>query len=185
MLLMYLAALALAATVLAASGCGGSSKSGSTSTSASAPTTTTTTASTSTTPPATTTTVKVAAGKPLTHAQWIAKGDAICARLNAELAANTVKSTAEFARVLPVAAADEQAELAQLVKLVPPTSKTKDWQEFLTGTQEWAANSYKLAESSQSGSFTLKAPLVATTRKIHETLAHLAQHEGFKECSLV
>ena len=177
---IHLAALALVAVTFAAAGCGGSSKT---------TTATATTASSTTTPDTTTSTsvavVKLASGRPLTRAQWLARGDAICARLNSQLGANTVKSTKEFARALPVAAAYERAELARLVKLVPPPSMATDWQQFLTSTQQWAENSTKLGESAQGGHFTLTAPLVITTRNLHEHLAGIAKRDGFKECSLV
>jgi hypothetical protein len=184
---IHLAALALAAFALVVSGCGSSSKSSAT-TSAANTTTATTTSSTSA-PTTTTTTpvvaVKLATGKPLTHTQWLAKGDAICARLNNQLAASGVKSIRELGQVLPQAAAYEHAELAQLVKLVPPAADAKSWQEFLAETQRWAENSTKLGQSAQTAQFSLNEPLVGITRKLHEHLAHRAKHQGFKECSLV
>jgi hypothetical protein len=181
-----LAALALATTVLAASGCGRSSKPATTTAATSAPqTTSSTTVDAESTPTPTVAAVKPAVGKPLSRARWIAKGEAICTRLNAQLAARTVKSPTEFAVVLPQAAAYERAELAQLIKLVPPASEAGDWQKFLTETQQWAENSTKLGQIAQAGKFTLALPLVTTTRKLHEHLAHLASHKGFKECALV
>jgi hypothetical protein len=187
-LLAYLAVLVLATTALAASGCGGSSITTTTtdaSTTAAPPTTSTatTTAATATAPKVAV--VTLAAGKPLTRAQWIARGEAICARLNAQLAANTVKSTSEFARVLPLAAADERTEFTALVKLVPPPSDAKAWQRFLTDTEQWAENSSKLAQSETPGQFTLKVPLVTSTKDLHERLAAIAKRAGFKECALV
>jgi hypothetical protein len=179
---VHLAALALAAILLAASGCGSSSKTTTTSTSTASTTAAVTSASTE---PAKAVVVKVGTGKPLSRAQWLAQGDEVCAQVNAELASKTIKSNAEFAVVLPQAAVYEQGEVEQLVKLVPPRSKTHDWQEFLNETQQWAENSKKLGEKAQGGQFTLAAPLVTTTRKIHEKLAHRAAHDGFKECALV
>jgi hypothetical protein len=187
----HLAALALAAITLAASGCGGSKTAATTaaasSTAPSIPTTNSapTTATSTTTTPTPVVGVKLASGKPLTRAQWLAKGDAICGRLNAQLAATPVKSIQEFTRVLPQAAAYERAELAQLVKLVPPTSKASEWQTFLVNTQQWAENSTRLGQLAQTSPIKLTNPLVTTTRKLHERLAHLAGHDGFKECSLV
>jgi hypothetical protein len=185
-LLAHLTGAAFAVVVLATTGCGNSSKT-STATAASATTTATTTSSTPTASTPTTTTISpvvIATGKPLTHAQWLAKGDAICARLNTQLAANGVKSLNEFARVLPEVAAYEHTELTQLVKLVPPPSQREDWQKFLNETREWAENSAKLGQSAQTTQFTLTEPLVVTTRKLHERLARVAKREGFKECSL-
>jgi hypothetical protein len=179
-------ALALATTMLVTAGCGNSSKSEPTTTVASTtPSTTATTTTTTSTAPAKVVAVKVAKGRPLTRGEWIAKGDAICARLNAQLAATKVKTPADFARALPQAASYEHAELIQLATLVPPVSKAKDWQEFLLGTQQWSENSAELGQVAQSPKFTLTGQLVITTKKIHEVLANLAKHDGFKECSLV
>jgi ABC-type transport system substrate-binding protein len=186
MLLTHLATLALAASALAASGCGGSSKSASTS-AATTPATTSvataaTTAPTSTTP-ATTTTVTVATGKPLTRSAWIAKGDVICARLITQLSSGAPKSSRELAHALVQSAAYERAELAQLAKLVPPSSMETDWQEFLTGINEIATNSATLGETAQSGTGTLNIPLLRVTQQIENHTNAVAKHDGFKHCS--
>jgi hypothetical protein len=178
-------ALIFAIAMLAVSGCGSSSKTGSTSTSAQV--TPTTTAATTTTPTSTTspTQVKEVSGAPLTRAEWIAKGDAICAQLNTQLAANVVDKSNGFATVLPQAAAYEHAEVVQLTKLVPPSSQAKDWHMFLAETQRWSENTAKLGASAKSGHFTLSTPLVALTTKIRANVVSIAKREGFKYCSEV
>ncbi len=178
MLPIYLAVLA--AIVLAAEGCGSSSKTPSTDASTAA---TSQAASTASAPKVAMVTLPT--GKPLTHARWIAKGEAICAHLNAQLAANSVKSTSEFARALPIAAADERAEFRALVKLVPPPSYSKAWQQFLTDTKQWSENSAKLAQSTTPAQFTMSGALLTATKDLHERLAAIAKHAGFKECALV
>lgn len=182
MLHTHLAAVALAATTLAASGCGGSSKTAASSSSAS--TTPATTATVATPPPTTTAAATVATGNPLTPAQWIAQGDAICARLNAQINAIRVRSSADLARALPQIAAYEQAGLTQLVKLVPPASRASDWKQYLTDLRQSAINSRKVAESAHGPQFTLSAPLVAATSRINEGLKAIAKRDGFKECSV-
>lgn len=182
MLSANLAALALAVATVATTGCGSSAKPANTNSSTGSSATTAVTSTTRTSSPQT---VKLAAGKPLSRREWIAKGDAICSRLNAWLAANPVKSVREFAQILPQAAAYEREEYNRLIQLVPPASKTKDWLTFLAQTRQWAENSAAIAASAQSGQFTLNTPLATSTRKIHESLAHLAGHDGFKACSLV
>ncbi len=188
MLPVYLAALALIATSLVASGCGGSSKT--VTTSAAATSTPTTTVSTATTAPATTTTapvvtVQIAAGRPLAPAEWKAKAENICGRLNAELNAIKVKSTSELTTVLPQVAAYERIEVAELAKLVPPPSKAGDWQQFLNDTLQWAEDSSKLAGSSKLGDAISRSPLVETAKKLHEHFAKIVAHDGFKECAFV
>jgi hypothetical protein len=185
MLHTTLVALALLATTLMAAGCGGSSKAGETSTSAATTPTTTAAGTTAAanTAPVPTVTVKIASGKPLTRAQWIAKGDAICARLNRELDAISVKTAAELPRVLPQEAAYERAEVAQLATLVSPASSAKDWQEFLNATLQWAEGSAKLAEYGRFGDAITRTPLAATVIGIHEHVMKIAKRNGFRACS--
>lgn len=185
MLHTRLAALALTAAILGAIGCGGSSKTVSTTTSVA--TTPTATAANGTTAagtvPTAAATVKVASGKPLTHGQWVARGDVICAHTFTQIDANPVTSASDYARVLPQIALYEQAELAELAKLVPPTSKTNDWQEVLTATRQEAQNTAKLGQSAQSGSFSASSPLAKATEKLEIQVAAISKRNGFKHCS--
>lgn len=189
MLHAQLATLAFAALTLAASGCGGSTKSHSSSSSASTVPTANATTSTTSTPTATadstTVALKVATGKPLTRAQWITRGDAICARTRTQLSATTAKTLNEFARKLPEAAAYYQAELASLGRLVPPASKINDWQQFLSGTQQIVENISKLAEAAQTRQVALHEPEVDTVNKIQETITRVVKRDGFRVCSRV
>jgi hypothetical protein len=181
----HLAALALAAGALATPGCGSSSKP----TGASTVTTQAATAATTAPPGKSPLTAAADAappsGKPLTRAQWIAKGDAICARLAAQRMGSTVKTQQEFARALTQYALYDRSELPQLAKLVPPSSKENDWQEFLTGLREVSTNSVALAKIAQAGNFDVNLPLLATTQLIRERIHALARHDGFKQCSRV
>lgn len=178
------AALALTAVILTAAGCGGSSKTTSTETSAAAtaPTTSTTGATTQATA---TVAAKPASGKPLTRAEWISKGDAICAHLNTQLDATPIKTVAEFARVLPQAVLYERAALAQLSTLVPPPSEASNWRHILTNVAEWANDSAKVGVEAQSSNFSLTSPAMRATRVYHEGFAHLSKRSGFKQCSVV
>jgi hypothetical protein len=179
-----LAALVLATTALAAAGCGSSSKSGSATTAASTAAPSTTVATTTTSnrlPPAVT--VPVASGKPLTRAQWLAKGDAICAHLFKELKPLSIKGTEELPRVLPQAAAYERAAVAELAKLVPPASKARHWQTILRTTLRSAEAEAKLAEYGKLGAAITKSPVATAMIALQKHLGEMAKHEGFKVCS--
>ncbi len=185
MLSLQLAAFLFAATMLLAVGCGGSSKSATTTAStADQPTNSTVAASASDTATQATEPVKLAGGKPLSQKQWIAKGDAICAQLLAELEADPITSLAGFARVMPQAAAYERAEVAQLLKLTPPASKMADWQQFLNDTSQWAADTQKLGELAQVGKFSATSPIARATINIQKELTGIAKRDGFHKCSL-
>lgn len=188
MLNAYLAVLALAATVLVVSGCGGSSKT-TTTTTAAATTTPATTAPATTTPATTTsatvTTVKLASGKPLSRATWIAKGDVICAHANAELDSSTVKSLQDLIRLLPQAALYDKTESAELSKLVPPASKAGDWKKIVVGFQVFGEDSDKIAADAAAGNNAAGKAVLLEAEKIHEGIAKLAGHDGFIACSVI
>lgn len=179
MLHAWFAAFSLAATTaLAASGCG-SSKPSPTSSAASATTATTTPSSVPTTP------VTLATGRPLTRAQLIARGDAICASAITKLTATTVRSTPEFARALPQAAIYLGAEAEGLSRLVPPASMTHDWTlivndiHFASQYVSRSAQYFKEKLERSAGQLYAKANLLNTQSKA------IARRNGFKGCSRV
>ncbi len=186
MLSVHIATLVTATAVFIASGCGGSSTTGTTSNTStfSKHAAAQTTRSTAATQPKAAL-IAIPLGTPLTRSEWIKKGEAVCSKLNAQLAANTAKSTSEFARILPQAAAYEHTELVTLAKLIPPASMALDWRQFLTETKEWSENSLKIAQATPPGQFKIDTPLAVATKNIHEHLAAIARRDGFKECALV
>lgn len=185
MLHANLAALALAATAATVSGCGGSSKSSTTAASTAAPVVPVTTSAATATPlTLPSVAVRIGPGRPLTQTVWIARGDAVCARLNRELETITVKRARELPRVLPQEAAYERAAVAELAKLVPPAARTHDWQSYLVATLQLAEGSDRLAaEFSSLGDNVLKAPLAVALITARQHLNAIARHDGFKDCS--
>jgi hypothetical protein len=182
MLLVQFAALALAATTLV-SGCGGSSKTGSTSTAA-ANTTTATTASAATTPAPTVTTITIATGTPLARSVWISKGDAICASANTKLNSTTVRSTQDFARLLPQAAAYDHTEATELSKLVPPTAMASDWVQIVTELQKFSELSAKAGEYARVNNLSAAKPVTQAGNTAQRQLVAIAKRDGFKVCSI-
>jgi hypothetical protein len=180
MLHSQISALALVAITVAATGCG-SSKNGLTASTGNASDTTITAPTTATTTsPTPTLMVKVASGKHLSRAQWIAKGDAICSHLEAVLETNNSK-TAGPLRVLPQAVAYERAAVAELARLVPPATMANDWQQFLSARLQMAEDGAKLAEA-PSDAIT-KSPLTAAIKTIYGRLTTIARRDGFKACA--
>jgi hypothetical protein len=192
MLHMQLAALALVATSLAASGCGGSSKT-ETATSAATPTATTSTttdvaSTTSPLPPATP--VKVATGKPLTRAQLIAKADAICARTNVKVDAVSTRVDAptsvvkkEIAQGFPRVAIYERRETNELIKLVPPASMAHDWGLIISDFHRYVEYADAAARYAEAKNLKAVVPLIKPGEKVHEHLNAVAKRAGFKYCS--
>jgi hypothetical protein len=177
-------ALALATTMLVGVGCGGSSK-----TSSSVSSTATTASQTATTGQATNAAlnskeITIASGKPLSHAAWIAKGDAICAATNVKLSSTTAKNTHDFARLLPQTAAYERIEAAELSKLVPPTSKADDWKRILAELQKFAEFSEKAGEYARVNNFKAATPVAQAGNNAQRELVAIAKRDGFKICSV-
>lgn len=187
-----LAALALAAASLALGGCGGSSKTTASTITAttsadSTPTTSTTAASTSL-PPATV--VKVATGTPLTRAQLIAKGDAICARVNAQVDKVTTQvnvppnvARREFLEGFSKAARYETIETNELSKLVPPASLAHDWGLIVNDFHRYVQYADAAARAAEAKDIKAIEPLIKPGEAIHEKLDAIAKRDGFKYCS--
>lgn len=183
MLHSQFAALGLAATALAASGCGNSSK---TTSSASIPQTTAAQSTTNaqTAPTSHTKEIKIKTGPQLTRAALIAKGDAICTRIDAQLEAAKNSTEQDLARDLPLAATADQQEAAELSKLVPPTAIAKDWSEILNDIQAFSVYTAKAAGYAETGKFPEATSLVVAGNAVQKKFTILARRDGFKVCSI-
>lgn len=177
-------ALALAVPALAAAGCGSSkTASDSASTAATGTTASSHTATTADTPvPAAT--VHIASGPSLSHAQWQAQANQACLqanRLNSN--APTASTRAELTRVLLQRTTADNAQLAALVKLVPPAQLRGEWQRYLDGLSQRRADTQKLAEVVQAGGFSFSLPLLSTTQKVERKTKDAAVRLGLHECA--
>lgn len=182
MLLTQIAAFALAVTMLAVAGCGGSSKTTSSSKPAKAPTSTAAATVSTTITPATI--VTVASGKPLTRAQWIAKGDAICSHMNKQIDASpAVESITDYARVLPQVAVYNKAAAAELSKLVPPASKRSDWNRVVKDIQLVGEYAVRTGEYAQANNLTAFRSLLNKGQTFYTQAAAITKRDGFKKCS--
>lgn len=184
MLHSRLAALAFLAATLIASGCGESSKAKSIGNARPAAT-----SSTANIPPVTsttgtaTTTVNVASGRPLTHGEWIAKADAICAHTNLVTESTKLKYPKDFARVLPQLALYHKTEAVELSKLVPPQDKAADWKKIIDGVNLVGAYVAQMAQYAQANNMSSAKPLLLRGNKVQERVSAIAKRNGFKECS--
>jgi hypothetical protein len=177
MLRTQFAAFALAAAALATSGCG-SSKAGSATTGTATTTTTTTTTSSTSTSPAT-----FATGKPLTRAQLIARGDAICASTNAKFAAIIAKTRPEFVHLLPQAAVYLGTEAEGLSRLVPPTSMSGDWTQIVNNIHFASEYVTRVARYFQEKQEKAANQLYEKANKLNSQSEAIAKGDGFKHCS--
>jgi hypothetical protein len=178
MLHAYLAALALATTTLATSGCGGSSKTDAPTTAAVTTTSSATTAAATTGEP-----ITIASGKPLSRSTWIAKGDKICTRANVKLDSTIIRTKQDFARVLPQAASYDHIEAVELSKLVPPAALADDWKQVVNGFQKFGEETAVGGERAQNNELDVAQSIFITARATQERFTKIAKRDGFKVCS--
>jgi hypothetical protein len=179
-------ALALATIALAASGCGGSSKSQSIANSTTTTGAQSTTTAQITTAQATTATaqkIKIRSGKPLTHAVWVARGDAICARTVAKLSSTSAKTQQDFLRGLSQAIGYERTEAKELSNLVPPVGKANDWAQYITGLEQFSAYSARAREYARANKFKEAGPILAAASAIKRQLVAIGKRNGFTACA--
>jgi hypothetical protein len=121
--------------------------------------------------------------KPLTRAQLLAKGDAICRRLNKRFSSITVKNQQQLIRVLPRLAAYEQQALTELSKLIPPASMENDWKMIVSGAQSVADTTAKLGEAAKAKDVKTTHALLSEIGKMEQRTIAIAKRNGFKACS--
>lgn len=184
MLHLHLAALALAGASLAVSGCG-SSKATSATSAASTATTTNTTAPATVPSASPTATVTLASGKPLTHAAWLARGNAICAQANVKRGSTAIKRRQDYARVLPQVALYDKTEATELAKLVPPTAKVADWKQIVEGFQLYGEYTARVGEYTAVNNLKSAQPVIAIAEQVHKKLIATAARDGLKQCAKV
>jgi hypothetical protein len=182
MLHTQLAALALAAAAVIASGCG-SSKTESTTTAASTTTPTTTPSpATASTPTTSTAPVKIATGVALTHTQWIADGDAICVNTQAKLGTLGARTMAALVSELPQAATYEAVEAEELGKLVPPKSMAHDWETIVSGIHLYSEYTNQAAQYIKTTQ-KIGGTALAKADQLELQILETAKRDGFKRCS--
>jgi hypothetical protein len=163
----YGGSLLLAAGALALGGCGGASSSARSSEGF--------------------TSASPASGSSLSRSAFIARADAICKRLNAEMAKVKAKSTSlpEITRVAPVHAALEQGAVSELGQLVPPSSIAREWQQIVAYRRTLAAELVKLGKDAKAKDSAGVKALTASKRSVHKQLLAAGAQAGFKDCPQV
>lgn len=114
----------------------------------------------------------------------IAKADAICRRVNSQLAAAPPGVAAsQIARSAPRNAALELRAVTDLNKLTPPPALAGDWQQMIAYRQTLADDLLKLAHYAQSNDARSMQALALSKKRVHQKLSKLATRDGFKDCS--
>jgi hypothetical protein len=123
--------------------------------------------------------------KPLTRAQLLHRGDAICHKVSKKLSSTTIKTEKDFVRELPKLAGYEQEGLAALSKLIPPARMAEDWKMIVAGAQTLADDIAKLGEDAKAKHLKAARKLVTEIGKVQQRTRAIAKRDGFKDCAQV
>lgn len=175
MSLLRFTALALAICALVGSGCGSSSKK-------STPTAASSTVANAAVTNAPDVSVPAHSG-PLTRAELIATGDAICYRLNVRRKSTRIEHPSDHERLVPALAAYEMAGAVEMSKLVPPASMSGIWQHIVNGSHTIAVITARFPRYSEATNDKLTLPSDIALGKAIDEVTHAAKKAGFKECS--
>jgi hypothetical protein len=126
-------------------------------------------------------------GQSPAQAELIAKADAICRRLNVEIATTKPKHLGvhEIARLSPVRANLEQATVKDLSKLTPPASIADNWRQLIGYRRRLAEELAKLGRSAKAHDVAAIKALTSSKLRVHRQLLIVGRHSGFKACALV
>jgi hypothetical protein len=155
-------------SALVASGCGGSSKGASTAASAAN---------------AAVASGAKPSGKPLSRLELIARGDAICYRLNARRSSSTMSRPQDYERIVPALAAYELAATTEMAQLVPPASMAHDWQRMVAGSRTIAETTGRFHTYAEASGNKFAHEMDLVLGKGIDELTQAAKHAGFKDCA--
>lgn len=126
-------------------------------------------------------------GAPLSKSQLVAQADAICKRINAEIASVKAKSksTPEILRIVPRNLALEQKAVSELSTLNPPVSLVHDWRQILGYRRTLVNQLAELVRDAKRHDASAVKALVSSKTRVHELLRQAATHSGFKDCARV
>ena len=156
------------ALVLSTTGCGGGS-----STAAPAQNSTSTTASATT------------GGQGVS--QFVTQADAVCRRINTEIASIKAKGTtaAEVIRVVPRTLAIERGGNAALERLTAPDSLAGAWRRMLGYRKDLARELGELLGAAKQNTGVSVKPLGAAKKRAHVGLSKTARASGFNDCAKI
>jgi hypothetical protein len=127
------------------------------------------------------------AGTGSSRAGLVAAADAICRRVNNELAASQKQQKnlepKEIVRFAPRNAALELKALVELHKLTPPASVAAQWGQILAYKRALAKELAQLGRDASSNDSAGIEALATSKRALHAKLLATASRLGFKECA--
>lgn len=119
--------------------------------------------------------------------QFVARADATCRRINAEISSIKANSAslAEIKRIVPRTVPLERRGVAALEKLAPPSSLANDWRRMLGYRRTLAGELAGLLKGAESKDAAALKALAASKKRTHASLTSAAKANGFKACAKV
>jgi cell division inhibitor SulA len=116
-------------------------------------------------------------------ARLIVHADAICLRLNTELARTA--GTGIIAQSAPLHARLEKAALRELGTLTPPASLARDWAKILGYRRTLADELLTLSRAAKANDLAAVRALGVSKLRVHKELTQTAKRDGFTDCATV
>ncbi len=118
--------------------------------------------------------------------QLVAQADAICRRLNEQLAASSRHIEASgIARAAARHAALERRSAAELARLRPPASLAADWRRIVLYRETSAEELVAFVRAVQAKDARATSTFAASKRRVHQSLSALATKDGFTDCARI
>jgi hypothetical protein len=118
---------------------------------------------------------------------FIAKADAICARLNSQISGREPSkiTMSEIARLSLAHATLEQKALNELTRLVPPSSLAGDWKRIIAYRRTLIDELIKFAQYAKANDTRAVQTLSVSKEQVHRKLTATAKRAGFTACARV
>ena len=118
---------------------------------------------------------------------FVARADAICQRLNTEIAKVKAKSTSlsEIERLAPGHAALELSAATELATLSPPAVLAGQWRQLVAYRRTLAQELQLLATVAKAKDLARVKALAVSKLSVHKKLFAVGNQAGFKYCSQV
>jgi hypothetical protein len=122
-------------------------------------------------------------------AKLVAEADPICKHVavkreaaNASLHGTSKSTLEKLAQLAPKVSVTEHQAVEQLRALKTPASLSQEWQQMLSGIEQLANDTTKLAVVAKANDLKKVEALTASGRKVREKLTVIATRDGFAYC---
>ncbi|MGI8557746.1 MAG: hypothetical protein ACR2ND_05480 [Solirubrobacteraceae bacterium] len=121
---------------------------------------------------------------PLSKSELVAKGDAICKRVNDGIRnVGPTNTAADVAKVAPKVYALEQQGVNDLRKLTPPGAVASDYTSFLDKTQVLTDDANKIGAAAKTNDKKTAQTIASEAASASASATSSASKLGFKDCA--